>query len=92
MNLSLNTITGGWIFQDAVSETNISLQVLIVGNSEMNSCGREEAEMGSRGIEHRDIPDNWRQPANSISNNWDKFSHEDLGDASLSISLDCSER
>lgn len=58
MNLSLNTITGGWIFQDAVSETNISLQVLIVGNSEMNSCGREEAEMGSRGTEHRDIPDN----------------------------------
>ena len=52
------TITGGWISQDAVSETNISLQVLIVGNSEMNSGGREEAEMGSRGIEHRDIPDN----------------------------------
>ena len=46
------TITGGWISQDAVSETNISLQVLIVGNSEMNSGVREEAEMGSRGIEH----------------------------------------
>ena len=40
------------ISQDAVSETNISLQVLIVGNSEMNSGVREEAEMGSRGIEH----------------------------------------
>ena len=46
------TITGGWISQDAGSETNISLQVFIVGNSEMNSCEREEAEMGSRGIEH----------------------------------------